>query len=413
LLMLLLTAILSTVAALASLKINKEWKGYFAAFLLLETGMLGVFAAGNMILFFLFFELTLVSAFLLVGKWGYEQKEKAAYHFLIFSGIGSGLLLIVMMTLQARLGTTDIQFLIENLPFKANGMDLDYDVQRWLLFGLLAAFLIKLPSFPFHSWMIKMHTQAPIPVVMLHAGVLLKVGGYGMIRFGVQLFPEQFQEIALWLAVLGVVNLLYGAFLAYIQTDMKKMIAYSSISHMGLVLMGLGALNEIGIQGAIFQLVSHGLITALLFFLIGIIVERTQTADITEIGGLSKLMPVGSGLLLISAMAMLGLPGLSGFISELMVFVGLFYSHRTLAIIGVIVLILAAAYALNITLKIIWGKIELPAKVEAAAITDLSIIEKITAFGLLLFIVVLGVAPNIVGNELQDFITSLVNGLGR
>ena len=333
LVLLVLAAIISTLAAIASIQIKKEWKGYFILFLLLEIGMLGVFASENLFLFFLFFELTLIPTFFLIGKWGYAEKEKAAYSLLIYNGLGSAILLLVIIVLFARTGTTNIEALqtmmtSDNHQFVSS---ISEPLKYGLLTALLIAFGIKLPIFPLHTWMVRVHVQAPPSIVMIHSGLLLKIGAYGLIRFGIGIFPDQFQEIAILLAILGVINLLYGAFLALIQTDFKMVLAYASISHMGVVLIGLGAFNEAGIQGAIFQVVSHGLISALLFFLVGVFYERTKTTEIPSLGGMAKAMPITAGFLLAGAMASLGLPGMSGFISEFLAFLGLFREHLYLA----------------------------------------------------------------------------------
>ena len=305
LVLLVLAAIISTLAAIASIQIKKEWKGYFILFLLLEIGMLGVFASENLFLFFLFFEITLIPTFFLIGKWGYAEKEKAAYSLLIYNGLGSAILLLVIIVLFARTGTTNIEALqtmmtSDNHQFVSS---ISEPLKYGLLTALLIAFGVKLPIFPLHTWMVRVHVQAPPSIVMIHSGLLLKIGAYGLIRFGIGIFPDQFQEIALLLAILGVINLLYGAFLALIQTDFKMVLAYASISHMGVVLIGLGAFNEAGIQGAIFQVVSHGLISALLFFLVGVFYERTKTTEIPSLGGMAKAMPITAGFLLAGAMA--------------------------------------------------------------------------------------------------------------
>ena len=292
--MILLTAVLSSLAAIASIYIKHEWKGYFMLFLLLEIGMLGVFAAENLILFFIFFEITLIPMFFLIGKWGYFEREKAAYTFLLYNGLGSAVLLIVIVTLLARTGTSNIAMLTGILTKGTEVQTiapLSEQVRFGLLLALLVAFGVKLPIFPLHTWMLKVHVQAPPSIVMLHSGVLLKIGAFGFIRFGLGLFPHEFREVATLVVILGIVNLLYGAFLAFIQTDFKKVLAYSSVSHMGIVLIGLGSLNEAGIQGAVFQVVSHGFISALLFFLVGVFYERIPTSTISRLGGLSKAMP--------------------------------------------------------------------------------------------------------------------------
>ncbi|MFE8701833.1 NADH-quinone oxidoreductase subunit M [Cytobacillus sp. FJAT-54145] len=410
LIMIVLTAVLSTLAAIASIHIKKEWKGYFMLFLLLEIGMLGVFAAENLILFFIFFEITLIPMFFLIGKWGYHEKEKAAYSFLIYNGLGSAVLLIVIMVLFARTGTSNIEalqqiMLMDNPSIVAPISD---SLKFGLLIALLVAFGVKLPIFPLHSWMLRVHVQAPPSIVMLHSGILLKIGAFGLIRFGMGIFPEQFQSLAFLLALLGVINLLYGAFLAFVQKDFKMVLAYSSISHMGIVLIGLGAMNEAGVQGAIFQVVSHGLISALLFFLVGVFYERFHTSQITKLGGMAKGMPLTAGFLLAGAMASLGLPGMSGFVSEFMAFLGLFEEMPVLAVIGCIGIIMTAVYLLRAVLGITYGR----ANRDFEGITDLKSVEFIPVLVLIGFIVLIGVYPSVLSEPLQATLETIMLGLG-
>ncbi|OEH93328.1 complex I subunit 4 family protein [Bacillus solimangrovi] len=411
LVLILLTAIVATLASIASIHIKKEWKGYFMLFLLLELGMLGVFASENLLLFFVFFELTLVPMFFLIGKWGYDDKERAAYSFLIFNGIGSAILLIVFAALFAKTGTLNINQLVEIMSFPDKHLA-NFGISESFRFGiataLLIAFGVKLPIFPLHSWMLRVHVQAPPAIVMIHSGILLKIGAYGLIRLGIGVFPDEFQSMAAVLAVLGVINLLYGAFLALIQSDFKMVLAYSSISHMGIVLIGLGAMNSSGIQGAIFQVISHGLISALLFFLIGVIYERVGTSRIDNLGGLAKVMPITSGFLLAGAMASLGLPGMSGFVSEFMAFLGLFGTMPLIAAIGALGIILTAAYLLRAVLNVTFGK----TKTYKNEIRDIQPIEAVPIVVLLGFIIGIGVFPNILSQSLQTTLELIMLGIG-
>ena len=400
LVLLLLTTTIATLAALASVKIKQEWKGYYLLFLLLEIGTLGVFAAENFILFFLFFEFTLIAAFFLIGKWGYQEKEKAAYSFLIYNGLGSAILLIVILVLFAKTGTANFTALQEMI---AQGLISD-SLQLGLFIALLIAFGFKMPIVPLHSWMVRVHVQAPPAVVMIHAGILLKIGAYGLIRFNIGLFPEQAGKLAVLLAVLGVINFLYGALLALAQSDFKMVLAYSSVSHMGIVLIGLGALNEAGIQGAIFQTISHGLIAALLFFLVGVFYERTNTSEMANLGGMAKAMPLTAGFLLVGIMASLGLPGMSGFISEFMAFVGLFREVPWLAAIGATGLILTAVYLLRAVLGVTYGK----ANREWAGVSDLQRNEWVPVVVLTALIIAIGVYPNLLGDPLQATLESIM-----
>ena len=404
LVLLVLTTVIATLAAIASITIKKELKGYFLLFLLLEIGMLGVFSSQNFILFFLFFEITLVSAFFLIGKWGYEEKEKAAYSFLIYNGLGSAILLIVIITLFAKTGTANfvaLQEIIASDTFPDS-------LALGLFVALLVAFGFKMPIVPLHSWMVRVHVQAPPAVVMIHAGILLKIGAYGLIRFNIGLFPDQAENFSVLLAVLGVINLLYGAFLALVQSDFKMVLAYSSVSHMGIVLIGLGSLNEAGIQGAIFQMISHGLIAALLFFLVGIFYERTKTSEIPNLGGMAKAMPLTAGFLLVGVMASLGLPGMSGFVSEFMAFLGLFKEMPWLAAVGAIGIIMTAVYLLRAVLGVTYGK---PNR-EWAGVVDLRKIESIPVIVLTALIVAIGVYPNLLGGPLQETLELIMLKVG-
>ncbi|MBA4536654.1 NADH-quinone oxidoreductase subunit M [Bacillus aquiflavi] len=405
LIMIVLTAIITTLSAVAAIYIKKEWKGYFMLFLLLEVGMLGVFAAQNLILFFLFFEITLIPTFFLIGKWGYFEKEKAAFSFLIYNGLGSAILLIVIMVLFAQTGTTNIEGLKEILGSSDYFSD---SFKLGLLIALLIAFGVKLPIFPLHSWMLRVHVQAPPAIVMIHSGILLKIGAFGIIRFGIGLFPEQFTSLAVLIAILGVVNLLYGAFLAFVQTDFKMVLAYSSVSHMGIVLIGLAALNEAGIQGAIFQVVSHGLISALLFFLVGVFYERVNTTLLPNLGGLAKGMPLMSGFLLAGAMASLGLPGMSGFVSEFMAFLGLFKEMPIIAAIGVIGIVMTAVYLLRAVLSITYGK----ANRDFQGVSDIRSIEIFPVVILLALTILIGVYPSVLSQPLQTTLETIMLGIG-
>ncbi|MCA1040280.1 NADH-quinone oxidoreductase subunit M [Bacillus infantis] len=409
LIMILLTSLLALLAAAASFRITKEWKGYFMLFLLLETGMLGVFAAENLFLFFLFFEITLIPMFFLIGKWGLFEKEKAAFSFLIYNGLGSAILLIVFIVLFARTGTANIQELQIVMQGGAQAISpFSEELKLGLFIALLIAFGVKLPIFPLHSWMVRVHAEAPASVVMLHAGILLKIGAFGLIRFGLGFFPEQFQQLGLLISILGAVNLLYGAFLAFIQDDFRKVLAYSSISHMGIVLIGLGALNEAGVQGAIFQVVSHGLISALLFYLVGALYERVGTSSIKKLGGLSRQMPLAAGFLLAGAMASLGMPGMSGFISEFMAFLGLFENRPAVAAVAALGIILTAVYLLRAVLGMTFGE----ARSDYGNVTDLKVLELMPAVILVGAIVLIGVYPLAISGPLQPVLETILPGMG-
>jgi NADH-quinone oxidoreductase subunit M len=420
-----LTALVGAMAALASVLIKKRWKTYFILFLLLEIGMFGVFLAQDLFLFFLFFEITLVTAFFLIGIWGYEKSVQAANKFLIYNGIGSAIMLIAFFIIVNTAGFTqangpdgliisysgDLHAIMNNLFSDTNAMvHVQPDPQqfnpfflsnamKWTLFIMLVvAFGIKLPIFPFHTWMLKVHMEAPPSVVMIHSGILLKMGAYGLIRFGVLLFPEQAKGWAVVIAVLGVINILYGASLAFVQKDFKMVLAYSSISHMGIVLLGIASLNPIGMGGAVFQMVSHGLVSALMFLIVGCLYERTKTTTLSELGGLASSIPFISGILLVAGMASLGLPGLSGFVGEFLSFLGLYATMKGIATAGILGIILAAVYVLRAVLQITFGK----RPESMAGFRDARLIEAVPMIVLVAFIVLLGVYPAVLSHPLNQ-----------
>ncbi|MBP3967374.1 complex I subunit 4 family protein [Paenibacillus lignilyticus] len=435
--LLLLTTIVGVMAALASVHVKKRWKAFYIWFLLLEVGMIGVFLARDVFLFFVFFEMTLIPMFFLIGIWGYMNREKAANKFLLYNGIGSAIMLLAFVLLVSTAG-----FSVEQLPEKQQtnlSYSGSYEVissnltspdsyvnmsseqmqgqdnplylserMRWVIFLLLLiAFGIKLPIFPFHTWMLQVHAEAPPSVVMIHSGVLLKMGAYGLLRFGVFMFPGVAKDWAVALAILGVVNILYGAILALVQKEFKLVLAYSSISHMGIVLLGIASFNEIGLNGALIQLISHGLISALLFLVVGSIYERTGSTELKDLGGLARSMPFMSGILLTAGMASLGLPGLSGFVGEFLSFLGLFDSMRVITGIAVLGVILTAIYVLRSILGITFGT--MPERFAAAR--DVRLIEAVPMITLLAFIVLIGVYPAVLTEPMKHGFDMLLQQL--
>ncbi|MFD2615515.1 complex I subunit 4 family protein [Paenibacillus gansuensis] len=430
----LLTSLVAFMAALASVHVKKRWKSFYIFFLILETGMLGAFMARDLVLFFLFFEATLIPMFFLIGIWGYANREKASIQFLIYNGAGSAFMLLAFVLLITSAGFTvhqasgtaadivysgDMATILHNLSDPQAAVNQNPGIQaggtvpffltegmRTVIFALLlVAFGIKLPVFPFHTWMLKVHSEAPPSIVMIHSGILLKLGAYGLIRFALGFFPHEAKEWAAVIAVLGVINILYGAVLALIQKEFKLLLAYSSISHMGIVLLGIAALNTEGLQGAMYQMISHGLISALLFLLVGSIYERTQTTELDRLGGLAKQLPFMSGILLIAGLASLGLPGLSGFVGEFLSFLGLFDSMPALTAVGAAGLILAAVYMLRGVLGITFG----PQKHDQAAVMrDARWIEAVPMAVLTAFILLLGIYPSLLTEPMQHSIGQLL-----
>jgi len=425
--LILLTALITAMAALAAVHVKKRNKAFYAWLLLLETGMLGVFLARDIFMFFIGFELTLIATYFLIGIWGSYNRERAANEFLIYNGIGSAIMLLAFIILASTAGfrieqtASGLQYIYSgsydvilqniidpmawvNLSPELTGTINPFymsDTMQWTLFiMLLIAFGIKLPIIPFHTWMLRVHAEAAPSVVMLHSGVMLKMGAYGLLKFGVLLFPQQAHQWAAVIAALGLVNLLYGAVLALRQTDLRLVLAYSSISHMGFVLLGIAAFNELGLQGAMVQLVSHGLISALLFLILGSLHERTGTTELEELGGLARSMPFMSGMLLAAGLASLGLPGLSGFVGELLTLLGLFESMKWIAAAALLGVILAAAYMLRAVLKITFG----PMNERFAALRDARLIEAIPIIILFAFIVLIGCFPSVLTDTIgRDF----------
>ncbi|MGD9677935.1 MAG: NuoM family protein [Vulcanibacillus sp.] len=427
-LILLATIVVSMSAIAAANMIKKRWKEYYILFSLLQVGLFGVFLCQNLFLFFVFFEITLITMFFLIGIWGLEQREKAAYTFLIYNGLGSAIMLVAFIALTINAGatysnnmtifTSDISTIIYNLtnsnsPYyvieQITGEPAFSDTFKYgVFFALLVAFGIKLPLFPFHSWILKVHYQAPPPMSMILSGVLLKIGAYGLFRIEYSFFPDITSSLSLLIIILGIINLFYGGILAFVQKDFKMVIVYSSISHMGIIMLGLGSMNTFGFQGAIFQMVSHGLLSALFFYIVGIIYNRAHTAKLAELGGLAKTMPFTSGILLAGALASLGLPGMSGFISEFMTFLGLFQNHPILAAISTVGIIITTAYLLRATLKITFGEtVDILKDVK-----EIRSIEVIPLFVLLGFIILIGVYPAILSEPLQMTIKSLLTVIG-
>jgi NADH-quinone oxidoreductase subunit M len=407
-----MTTIIAALAAVGSMYIKERLKSYFLLFLLLEIGMLGVFLARDLFLFFLFFEVTLVATFFLVGIWGYMERERAANQFLLYNGLGSALMLLAFVGLMFVFGTLNLdQLLVRTSQLFAHPEWIQGPAKPviWGIFlCILVAFGIKLPAFPFHTWMLRVHVEAPPAVVMIHSGVLLKMGAYGLIRFGVDLFPPLVHQMATFLAVLGLVNILYGAALAFVQRDLKRVLAYSSVSHMGIILFGIAALNFSGLQGAVFQAVSHGFISALMFLIVAALYERTGTTMIDEMSGLAKAMPVLSGVLLAGGLALLGLPGMSGFVSEFLAFLGMFKQNPVIAGIGALGLILAAAYTLRAVMAASFG----PFLDRWERLTDTKAVETVPMLVLLGMIIAIGVYPQMLGEPMQTTLQMIVNRIG-
>ena len=347
--MVILTAFLFVVAILISWKVELRTKEYFAWLLVLETAVLGVFTAQDLILFFLFWELELVPMYLLISIWGSGRKDYSAMKFVLFTITGSALMLVGFLVLGFAAGTFDMELLAQ---MQVSDAAIPLSAVFLLIF---VGFAVKLPIVPFHTWLPDAHTDAPTAVSVILAGVLLKMGGYGMLRILVGILPDTTQDYAVWLASLAALSILYGAIITLRQTDLKRLIAYSSVSHMGYVLLGIAALGQVSMTGAALQMFSHGVITGLLFVMVGMIYDRTHTRNVNELSGLAHVTPIIAIVMVMAGLASLGLPAMSGFVAEIMVLLGAGGRFAAPTILGVVGILLTAGYILWMVQRVMFG----------------------------------------------------------
>jgi NADH-quinone oxidoreductase subunit M len=397
-----LTTTLTWISILASFgPIQTRVKEYMISFLILEVGMIGVFVAMDLFLFYIFWELVLVPMYLIIGIWGGKNRIYATIKFVLYTLVGSLLMLVAILatafTYQAGhdgswTGAFDVQLLAEYAATGAFGGTFGF-----LAFGaFFLAFAIKVPMFPFHTWLPDAHVEAPTAGSVILAGVLLKLGGYGFIRFAIPLFPEAAQTWAPAIILLSLIGIIYGAIVALVQPDLKKLVAYSSVSHMGFVTLGIFVFQEQGLQGAILQMINHGLITGALFLLVGVIYERTHDRTIAKMGGLGSVTPVYAAAFGFFVFASVGLPGLSGFVGEFLTLVGTFVVNPAAAAIATFVMILAAGYLLWMFQRVAFGELSDFLKGLGNHLTDLRPIEAMTLVPLGALVVIFGLYPGLI-----------------
>lgn len=384
---------------------HHDAKPYYAWLLALEAGVMGVFLTKDLFFFFVFFEIVLVPMYFLIGKWGHENRKYAATKFFIYTMFGSALMLVgILATVFITASTTgnDVTF---DLVTLAEGQALATNTARWIFLSFALAFAVKVPVFPLHTWLPDAHTEAPTAGSVILAGVMLKLGTYGFLRFGLYLFPEAAVYFAPLMITLGVIGIIYGAIAATMQKDLKRLVAYSSVAHLGFIVLGTFALNTEGIEGGLLQMVNHGISTGALFLLVGMIYERRHTRIISELGGLQKSAPIMAGVFTVVMLSSIGLPGLNGFPGEFLTLVGAFNAHRWWAVVAASGVILAALYLLWAYQRVFHG----PAEGENAEMADMTLREIFTMVPLLGLIVFMGVYPKPVLERMEPAVEALVD----
>lgn len=385
-LLIMLTTLLTPIALIASIgSIKHRLTEYVVSFLVLETFMIGVFCALDLVVFYVFFEAGLIPMFIIIGVWGGVDRIYASFKFFLYTLLGSLFMLAAVVYMYLTAGTSDIAVL-ETFSF-------DKGAQTWLWLAFFASFAVKLPMWPVHTWLPDAHVQAPTAGSVILAGILLKMGGYGFLRFSLPMFPDASVLFQPFVFTISVIAIVYASLVAWRQTDMKKLIAYSSVAHMGFVTLGIFSFTEIGVQGAVFQMLSHGLISGALFLIVGVVYDRMHTRDISAYGGLVHRMPVYATLFMLFTMANVGLPGTSGFVGEILTMVGAFQANTWAAAGAALGVIFSAVYMLTLYRRTVFGEITNP---ELENIQDVNIKELICLIPLAIGTILLGILPNLI-----------------
>jgi NADH-quinone oxidoreductase subunit M len=397
-----LTSLLTLIAVVASYDVQENLKQYFAILFIAEVGMLGVFAAEDLILFYIFFEITLIPMYLLVGIWGDENRRQAAIKFFVYTFLGSTVMLAGFLAFGIIAGT----YAMESLTAGGGlGRTAQIAIAAPILFGLL----VKVPAVPLHGWLLDVYVSSPISTNVVLSGILPKLGTYGLIKVAIPLLPAGVEPFLPYLAAFGVINIIYGAFVAFMQPDLKALVAYSSIGTLGFILLGAASGNAVGLNGAVLQQVTHGLYSALLFVLVGVIATRTGTRKIRDLGGLAARMPWAGGLLALGALAAMGLPGLAVFVSEFMSIMGGYDAYPVQGVLAALGIVLSAMYLLYMLARVVFGPIQKPAY---EAVGDAGRAEMAAAVPLAVLLVLFGVFPALLISVQRPDVEAVLTAIG-
>ena len=393
-----LTSFVTPICIIAtSNSVKFRQKDFFIALLLMETMMLGVFCSLDIFIFYLFFEAGLIPMFLIIGIWGGIRRVYSAFKFFLYTLLGSVFMLIAILFIYLKAGTTDIQELLK--------FDIDAKYQYWLWLGFFTSFAVKTPMWPVHTWLPDAHVEAPTSGSVILAAILLKMAGYGFIRFSIGFFPVASHYFAPLIFTLSIIGIIYTSLVALMQKDMKKLIAYSSVAHMGFVTIGIFAFNSQGIEGSIFQMISHGIVSAALFLSVGVIYDRMHTREIADYGGVVNTMPKYSIFFMVFILASLGLPGTSGFVGEFLVLIGVFKVNYLVSLLAATGVVLSACYSLWLYRRVVFGDVT---NDNVRSLKDINKFEVMTLLPLLILTIVLGIFPNIILDTISTSVENVV-----